>query len=88
MSSDWAMNIDRIRPMKEVTRLVGTNVHKNRVKQGFTQERLADRVSLSSDYLSRLELGKENPTVDVLHRISSALGVRITSLFDTDDSSI
>jgi transcriptional regulator with XRE-family HTH domain len=74
--------------MKEVTRLVGTNVRKYRVKQGFTQERLADRVSLSSDYLSRLELGKENPTVDVLHRISSALGVRITSLFDTDDSSI
>ena len=74
--------------MKEVTRLVGTNVHKYRVKQGFTQERLADRASLSSDYLSRLELGKENPTVDVLHRISSALGVRITSLFDTDDSSI
>ena len=73
--------------MKEVTRLVGTNVRKHRVKQGFTQERLADRVSLSADYLSRLELGKENPTVDVLHRISSALGVRITSLFDPDDSS-
>jgi transcriptional regulator with XRE-family HTH domain len=73
--------------MKEVTRLVGTNVRKYRVKQGFTQERLADRVSLSSDYLSRLELGKENPTVDVLHRISSALGVSITTLFHMDDSS-
>ncbi len=73
--------------MKEVTRLVGTNVRKHRVQQGFTQERLADRVSLSSDYLSRLELGKENPTVDVLHRISSALGVSITTLFHMDDSS-
>ncbi len=70
--------------MKEVAKLVGTNVRKLRVQQGFTQERLAVRVSLSSDYVSRLELGKENPTVDVLHRISTALGVRISTLFDTE----
>ena len=70
--------------MKEVAKLVGTNVRKLRVQQGFTQERLAIRVSLSSDYVSRLELGKENPTVDVLHRISTALGVRIATLFDTE----
>lgn len=72
--------------MKDVTKLVGRNVRKLRVQQGFTQERLAVRVSLSSDYVSRLELGKENPTVDVLHRISSALGVGIASLFDVDTS--
>lgn len=72
--------------MNEVAMLVGSNVRKLRVKQGFTQERLAVRVSLSSDYVSRLELGKENPTVEVLYRISSALGVGITSLFDADAS--
>lgn len=70
--------------MKEVAKLVGTNVRKLRVQQGFTQERLAVRVSLSSDYVSRLELGKENPTVDVLHRISTVLGVRISTLFDAE----
>jgi transcriptional regulator with XRE-family HTH domain len=68
--------------MKEVVSVIGTNVRNLRLQQGFSQERLADRVSLSSDYLSRLELGKGNPTVGVLHRISSALGVRITSLFE------
>lgn len=72
--------------MNEVARLVGSNVRRLRLKQGFTQERLAVRVSLSSDYVSRLELGKENPTVEVLYRISSALGVGITSLFDADAS--
>ena len=64
----------------------GGNVRKLRMQQGLTQERLADRVSLSSDYLSRLELGKENPTIDVLHRLSSALGVGISSLFDHNTS--
>ena len=72
--------------MNEVAMLVGSNVRRLRLKQGFTQERLAVRVSLSSDYVSRLELGKENPTVEVLYRISSALGVGITSLFDADAS--
>lgn len=72
--------------MKEVAKLVGINVRKLRVQQGFTQERLASRVSLSSDYVSRLELGKENPTVDVLHRIALALGVGIRTLFDADSS--
>lgn len=68
--------------MREVVRLIGTNVRKLRVQRGYTQERLAIRVSLSSDYLSRLELGKENPTVEVLHRLSSALGVGISTLFE------
>lgn len=68
--------------MKEVVSVIGTNVRNLRLQQGYSQERLADRISLSSDYLSRLERGKGNPTVGVLHRISSALGVGITSLFE------
>ena len=43
---------------------------------------LAAEVKLSSDYISRLELGKENPTLDVLVRISIVFDTKVRDLLD------
>ncbi|MFN4984923.1 MAG: helix-turn-helix domain-containing protein [Ignavibacteria bacterium] len=66
--------------MREVYTIVGRNIRKQRKRLGLTQEQLAATARLSSDYVSRLELGKENPTVDVLSRISHACDVTICEL--------
>lgn len=68
--------------MYEVTVVVGINVRRLRRMRQYTQEQLALEAGISSDYLSRLELGKENPTIDVLARLAAALGAGITDLFD------
>ncbi len=46
---------------------------------------LAAEVKLSSDYISRLELGKENPTLDVLVRLSIVFKREVVELFKSDE---
>ena len=67
--------------MYNVTMVVGNNVRRLRRQRMLTQEQLAEVAGISSDYLSRMELGKENPTVDVLARLAKALESDITELF-------
>ena len=49
---------------------------------GFTQESLAEKSSLSTVFISRLERGVESPSVDNLVKIAKALGVRVADLVD------
>ena len=61
--------------MKQIGKVVGANIRKYRKARGYTQEQLAIYADVGSYYLSRLELGKENPTVETLQKIANALGV-------------
>ncbi|MBU3699593.1 MAG: helix-turn-helix transcriptional regulator [Candidatus Kapabacteria bacterium] len=67
--------------MRSHSMIVGMNIRRVRKSAGWTQEKLAVNTQLSSDYISRLELGKENPTLDVLVRISACLHFEIGELF-------
>lgn len=46
----------------------------------MTQEDLAARTDLHQTYLSGIETGKRNPTVSVLDRLATALGVDVAEL--------
>lgn len=48
----------------------------------MSQEALAERVGISSKYLSSIERGKENPTFDTFIKLASALNIELASLFD------
>ncbi|MFN4908880.1 MAG: helix-turn-helix domain-containing protein [Bacteroidota bacterium] len=72
--------------MKTESQVLGSNVRRHRKAAGWTQEQLAIHTSLSSDYISRLELGKENPSLDVLVRLSRCYGVALPELFRVPDS--
>ncbi len=61
--------------------LLGGRIKRIRKEKGLTQEQLAEKAALSSKYLSRVELGKENPTIDVFIKLSQALGVFPTEIF-------
>ena len=71
--------------MREESRVIGQNVRRHRHRLKWTQEMLAAEVKLSSDYISRLELGKENPTLDVLVRISIVFKRDVVDLFRADE---
>lgn len=70
--------------MRELSTLVGKNIRQFRRIAGLTQEQLASKTGLSSDYISRLELGKENPGLDVLWKIGKALGVGVQRFMDVE----
>jgi len=60
---------------------VAWNIRRLRVAQQVSQEKFAVDAGIDRTYVSRLERGRENPSVNVLEQIANALGVGIESLF-------
>jgi transcriptional regulator with XRE-family HTH domain len=52
-----------------------------RREKGLSQEELAHSARVHQTYLSGVEGGKRNPSIGVLERITTALGVDIEELF-------
>ena len=68
-------------PTKQDHRLLlGKEIRAQRIKSKFSQEKLAEKADLSTVFISRVERGKESPTVDSLVKIAKALGVRVRDL--------
>jgi len=64
-----------------VKQLIGMRIAELRNGKGLTQEQLAGKMEISSKYLSSIERGKENPTLDTLIKLSESLGVNIEDIF-------
>lgn len=63
---------------------IGYRVRVARREESLSQEALAERCSTTSRYLSDIENGKCNPSLDMLVRISAALNVSVDSfLYDS-----
>ena len=67
--------------MRRWPEIVGGNVKRLRKAHGLTQEVVAQRAEIVVRYLSGIEGGKENPTVEVLGRLAEALGVHPSVLW-------
>ena len=61
--------------------LAAWNIRRLRVLRGMSSEALAAKAGVDRAYVSRIERGIANPTIDVLERIAGALGVEIAELF-------
>jgi transcriptional regulator with XRE-family HTH domain len=59
---------------------VGLNLQKARRRRGVSQEELAHLAKVHQTYLSGVELGKRNPSIVVLDRIATALGLDLADL--------
>lgn len=62
-------------------KIVGTNVRRLRVERKLTQEQLAHDAGIDLTYLGGIERGRRNPSVEVLGRLASSLGVDPRDLF-------
>ena len=56
--------------LTEVKTLVGQNIRKLRKAKDFTQENLAHKTDLGESYMSEIENGKVNPTLETLNKIA------------------
>lgn len=62
-------------------RIVGANVRRLRVERKLTQEQIAHDAEIDVTYLRGIEAGRRNPSVSVIGRIASALGVTPSDFF-------
>jgi len=60
---------------------IGTRIQKIRNQKGLTQDQLSEKVNISPKYLSSIERGKENPTLNTLINIAEKLSVDVEEFF-------
>ncbi|MEQ2005191.1 MAG: helix-turn-helix transcriptional regulator [Limisphaerales bacterium] len=61
-------------------RLLGDNIRLYRLKAGLSQEKLAEKADLHTNYVGDIERGEENVSVDALVRLASSLRVKVADL--------
>jgi transcriptional regulator with XRE-family HTH domain len=61
--------------------LFGQNVRLAREKKSWSQDRLSDESGLHRTYISGIERGVRNPTIEIVQQIAMALDVDIQELF-------
>jgi transcriptional regulator with XRE-family HTH domain len=62
--------------------LIGLRIKKLRLSKDISQERLAEIMGISPKYLSNIERGKENPTLDIFMKLANALKVEVSEVFN------
>lgn len=65
----------------DIQKIVGDNIRGYRKKILWTQEKLSVRSKISSPYISRIEVGHENPSVSVLATLAKTLRIELYQLF-------
>lgn len=60
----------------------GKNLRLLREKKGFTQANLANDCGFEISQISRIERGKTNPSISVIHKIAKELQIKTKDLFD------
>ena len=63
--------------------VVGTRLREKRTAAQLTLKQLANRTGLSVSLISQIELGKSAASMSTLHKLSTALRVRMTYFFET-----
>jgi len=63
-------------------RLLGARIKEIRKRQRLSQETLGERAGISAQYISNIERGRENPTLDLLFRLADALKVSLGGMCD------
>ena len=62
-------------------KLLGQRIKSLRKMRGYTQEQLAEIIDINPKYLSSVERGEENPTLDLFLRLAKGLKVDLYEIF-------
>lgn len=60
--------------------VIGKRIKNARLALGLTQEMLSEKVSVSTNYLSKIEGGHEKPNLEMLCKISNATNASLVEL--------
>ena len=65
----------------DTKQLIGARIKEIRNKKGLTQEQLSEKMEINPKYLSSIERGNENPTLNTLIKLSESLEVDSGEIF-------
>ncbi len=66
----------------------GRSVRRYRHMLGLSQEELADRANIHRTYIGGIERGERNPTLTMIQRIATALGVTPGTLLEDKEEDV
>lgn len=68
--------------MSDIARIVGQRIRNYRVAKGWSQEKLAELSDFHPTYIGQVERGEKNATLESIEKISKALNVPLSKLFE------
>ena len=71
--------------MSDIAKAVGQRIRNYRTKKGLSQEKLAELSGCHPTYIGQLERGEKNATLESIERITAALGITLSKLFEKQD---
>lgn len=69
-------------PNANLRKAFGQRIRELRSELGYSQEAFADRCGFVRTYMSRIETGAANPTLDAVKILADGLGVTLSSLLE------
>lgn len=67
---------------------IGKRLTQLRKEKGLTTNKLANMAGVSQSHLREIELGKRNPTVEILSYFCDALDISLSNFFKEDNAGI
>ena len=61
-------------------KIIGKRIQNARLEAKLTQERLAEQLQISTNYLSKVETGREKPNLEMIDKICDNLKVSLSFL--------
>ncbi len=71
-----------------INELFGHRVKSYRLAQKLSQEKLANLAEIDRTYLPEVERGERNISLVVAEKIANALGVKLSTMLETDQHTI
>ncbi len=75
LSSSISVTDVQMTQKEPICQTFGRSVRRYRQSLGLSQEALADKANIHRTYIGGIERGERNPTLTMIQRIASALGV-------------
>ncbi len=67
-------------PSKNFTQEFARLLREHRLARGISQERLAESANIHPTHVGLIERGRRNPSLEVAHKLATALGLEFSSL--------
>lgn len=71
--------------MDDIVKILGKRIRNYRMQLGLSQEKLAEKASCHPTYIGQIERGEKNPTIESIGKITRALGISLSELFEKID---
>lgn len=72
--------------MRRLLSTLAKRMKERRQALGMSQEALADRSGLSSNFIARIEIGDKTPSLSTLAKLADALGTSVSELLADETS--